>query len=91
MYRAFVTAIGKEKFLNIQEIKGTYDKRSWMFINYSAANCVLSYKVVDDELIKKYQKNFSSSKEFYAFIKENLKNKDLYGNGEKTVLKCIKD
>ena len=91
MYRAFMTTSDKENFLNIQEIRGAYEKRSWMFINYSVANCILSYNVVDDELIKKNQKNLSSSKEIYAFIKENLNNKNLYSNGEKTALKCIRD
>jgi hypothetical protein len=91
MYRAFVTTIDKEKFLNIQEIKGTYEKRAWMFINYSTANCILSYKIVDDEVIKKNRKNLSSSKELYAFIKENLENNNLYGNGGKTDLKCIRN
>lgn len=91
MLRAFVTFIGKEKILNIQEMKGAYEDRAWMFVNYSIANCTLSYRIVDDELIKKNQEKMSSSKEFYRFIKENLSNNSLYGNAEKTDLRCIKE
>ncbi len=91
MLRAFVTSIGKEKFLNIQEMKGTYEDRTWMFVNYSIANCTLSYRIVDDELIKKNQKNLSSSKKLYRFIKGNLSNNNLYGDEEKTDLKCVQE
>lgn len=90
MLRAFVTIIDKEKFLNIQEIKGIYEDREWSFVNYSISNCTLSYRIIDDELIEKNKKNISSSKELYTFIKENLANKNLY-DSEKTILKFIQE
>jgi hypothetical protein len=91
MFRAFLTTVDGEKFLNIQEIKGTYKDREWMFANYSVANCTLSYRIVDDEFIKKNNKIVASSKKPFEFIKENLTNKDLYGHEEKTTLQCIKE
>ncbi len=62
-----------------------------MFVNYSIANCILSYRIVDDELVKKNQKKLSSSKELHRFIKENLSNNNLYGNEEKTDLRCVQE
>ncbi len=61
-----------------------------MFVNYSIANCILSYRIVDDEL-KKNQKKLSSSKELNRFIKENLSNNSLFGNEEKTNLRCVQE
>jgi hypothetical protein len=51
-YRAFVSVVDGEKFLNIQEIKPTNDKRSWMFVNYSVANSELTIRIVEDKLFK---------------------------------------
>lgn len=86
--RGFVTLVGNEKFLNVQEIKGAYDDRKWVFANYSIKDCALSYRLVDDSLLKKKVKGGLSHKGLYDFIRKNVANKDIYGTT--TTLTCIK-
>jgi hypothetical protein len=35
LYRAFVSVVEGEKFLNVQQIKAPSEKRSWVFVNYA--------------------------------------------------------
>ncbi len=86
--RGFVTFVGDEKILNVQEIRGAYDDRRWMFANYSVKNCTLSYRLVDDSLLKEKAKDGLSQKELNDFVKKNLANKDIYD--KETTLSCIK-
>ncbi len=86
-YRGFVTSIGKEKFLNFQEIKASYEKRKWLFVNYTIDNDKFVMIVIEEDIFKK--KKFGTSKELYEFVKKNLENKDLYDKVDKIVLKRV--
>ena len=86
--RGFVTFIGDEKFLNVQEMREPYKDRKWMFANYSIQDCSFTYRLVDDSLLKDKAKGGLSQKKLYAFIKKNIANKEIYG--EPTTLTCVK-
>lgn len=86
--RGFVTFVGNEKFLNVQEMRVPYEDRKWMFANYSIKDCTLTYRLVNDSLLKDKAKGGLSQKELYAFIKKNVANKDIYD--EPTTLTCVK-
>jgi hypothetical protein len=73
--RAFVTVIKDEQFLNIQEIKESYDERDWFFVKYSVSGAFLMAWTVDDKL---FTKPLTSSRAFYRFVKQNLQNTALY-------------
>jgi hypothetical protein len=76
--RSFSTNINGHQFLNIQDINGSRGKkRKWEFINYSVSDTTLVLKVVSGDVFKK--KRFSSSKELFTFIQENVQNEALYG------------
>jgi len=76
--RGFVTSVGSEKFLNVQEVTGAYEGREWMFVNYTVKDCSLIYRVVSDSLLKDKTRGVSSQKKLYDFIKKNVENKELY-------------
>jgi hypothetical protein len=59
-----------------------------MFANYSIKDCTLTYRLVNDSLLKDKAKGGLSQKELYAFIKKNVANKDIYD--EPTTLTCVK-
>ena len=86
--RAFTTVIEGEKFLNVQEIKDDYDKRKWLFVNYTVSGGEMSFKTVEDEIFKNKVKD---SDELFALIKKNLKNKELYDNDDIEILKRVKE
>lgn len=86
--RAFTTVIDGEKFLNVQAIKDNYDKRTWMFVNYTVSGDVMSFNIVEDSIFKSKLKN---SDELFAFIKKNLKNKDMYDEDGLETLKRVKE
>jgi hypothetical protein len=85
MLRAFTTPIGKERFLNIQGIEEPYDKRKWVYLNYSVTKDTLTYRIVCDSFLKDRISKASTSKEIYQVIRENLSNKDLYDKEETTL------
>ncbi len=87
--RAFVTSIGDQKFLNVQEVKGPFKDRKWMFVNYSIEDCKLTYRLVEDSLLKDKAKGGVSQKKLYDFIMKNLANKELFD--EPTTLTCVKE
>ncbi len=88
LMKAFVTTIGDAQFLNIMEIgptsKGRKDK--WLFAKYSVLDDTLTVNAVEETLFKKSP---SSSNALNAFLKSNLKNKDLYKEDEELVLKRV--
>jgi hypothetical protein len=86
--RAFVTVIEDERFLNVQEIKETYDTRGWYLVHYALAGDTLTMRIVDDKL---FTKPFTSSRELSSFVKKNLRNKDLYGDDTPTVLQRVEE
>ncbi|MBW2039215.1 MAG: hypothetical protein JRI46_06415 [Deltaproteobacteria bacterium] len=82
IYRAFVTVIKDEKFLNVQKI-GMFkeSKESWTIVNYVLSGDTFKNRLVDDKLFKKLKKPITSSRALYRFVKQNLHNKDLYDGG----------
>jgi hypothetical protein len=84
--RAFVTIVKDEHFLNVQEIKGLLATRGWHLANYAIAGKTLSIRIVDDKLITK---PFISSRALYAFVKKNLRNKELYGDGSTMIFQRV--
>ena len=89
LFRAFVSPVGKEKFLNMQEIKGSYDSRRWMLVNYRRSECTLTCRIVEERLFKSVRKELTTSSGLRTFVERNLGNKDLYDAGEPTILTCM--
>jgi hypothetical protein len=87
-YRAFISVVDGEKFLNIQEIRPSNEKRSWMFVNYSVANSDLTIRIVEDKLFKD---KIASSPALNDFIRANIKNRDLYGSDGGSILKLVRE
>lgn len=88
LMRAFGTIIDGQTFLNVQEISNPGEKkRPWNFVNYSISEDKLIYKVVEEDLFEK--KSFTSPEALYRFIKENLKNKELYEQDDEQTLHRI--
>ena len=87
--RAFGTSIDGQTFLNVQIIDKPREKRRpWYLVHYILSENKLVYNVVEDDLFKK--KHFTSSKELYAFVKKNLKQKELYDqDDERTLTKIL--
>ena len=85
--RAFVTTIKDERFLNVQEIKDQPDKRGWWLVKYTISGDTLTAWTVDDKL---FTKPITSSRSLYRFVKKNLRNKELYGDAEPTVVRRVK-
>jgi hypothetical protein len=73
--RAFVTVVKDEQFLNLQEIKETYDTRGWYLAKYSLSGATLMAWTVDDKL---FTKPLTSTRALYRFVKQNLQNTALY-------------
>jgi hypothetical protein len=84
--RAFVTIVKDERFLNVQEIKGLPDARGWHLANYVISGETMSIRIVDDKLITK---PFTSSRALYAFVKKNLRNKELFGDGSAMIFQRV--
>jgi hypothetical protein len=87
-YRAFVSSIDGVKFLNLQTIKPTAEKKSWTLVSYAISNGELTIRIVEDKLIKE---KFSSSPALRGFVKANLKNKDLFGDDSSESIKLVKE
>jgi hypothetical protein len=86
--RAFVTLIKDERFLNVQEIKESPDKRGWYLVHYALSGATLTMWIVDDKL---FTKPFTSSRTLSSFVKKNLHNKDLYGDAPPMVLQRVEE
>ena len=86
--RAFITVIKGERFLNVQEVEDTPDERGWYLIHYVLSGDTLTMRIVDDKL---FTKSFTSSRALYSFVKENLNNKDLYGDDTPMILKRVEE
>lgn len=87
-YRAFVTDVGGEKFLNVQEIKASTKQQAWNFVNYHVAGDRLRVRIVEDKLFKA-TKAKQTTDSLYGFIGANIKNKDLYDENDDHVLKRV--
>lgn len=87
-YRAFSSVVDGEGFLNVQEISTSSKKRKWTFVNYAVAGDSLSVRIVEDRLFKG---KIHSSEALHAFVKNHLKNPNLYADNDKKVLKRAGD
>ena len=87
-YRAFLSVVDGEKFLNIQEIKPSNEERSWMFINYAVSNGELTIKIVEDKLFKD---KIASSTALNDFLRANVKNRELYSSDGGKVLRFVQE
>jgi hypothetical protein len=72
--RVFVTEIGKERFLNIQEL-GT-DGTAWYFARYAVEESRLVLHLIDDNLFE--ARSFASARERQEFIRAHLDDPLLY-------------
>jgi hypothetical protein len=86
LIRAFVTTIGKQRFLNLQDVSFVTKDRNWMFANYRIADDTLRIRVVDDKLLTRA---FGSSAALRRVLRKNLHRKELYQDEEGLVLKRI--
>ena len=84
LYRAFSSMVDGERFLNVQEISTSSKKRKWTFVNYAVAGDALTVRIVEDKLFKG---KIHSSGALHAFIRSHLKNRDLYADNDKKILK----
>jgi len=84
--RAFVTVIQDERFLNVQDIKESPDKRGWYLGKYTISADTLTAWTVDDKL---FTKPVTSSRALYSFVKKNLHDKALYGDDAPMVLQRV--
>jgi hypothetical protein len=86
LYRAFVSVVDGEKFLNAQEIKASSEKRSWAFVNYSIINGELRIRIVEEKLFKEKK---APSETPFQFLRKHLKDKDLYGEEPAQILRRV--
>jgi hypothetical protein len=86
-YRAFVTNINGEKFLNVQEIDQSENKRHWLFVNYSITSNRLTLRILEDTLMK--NEKIDTPQALSGFVGKNLKEKDLYGEDSEMVFERL--
>jgi hypothetical protein len=85
--RGFVTDIGGEKFLNLQDLKGGYTARKWIFARYATGNCSLTYRLVNDSVVTGGTDPEMSSGQLYELLKKTLESKHIYDDS--TTLTCV--
>ncbi|MCG2721128.1 MAG: hypothetical protein L6290_03805 [Thermodesulfovibrionales bacterium] len=86
-YRAFVTCLNGEKFLNVQEIEKSEDNRHWLFVNYSIRDNRLTLRILEDTLMK--NKKIDTPQALSRIIEKNLKNKDLYSENSEMLFERL--
>ena len=69
-FRAFVSTVDGEKFLNIRD-------EEWILVNYRVSGDLLQLRLVDDELFE--SRTFASPEDLRAFVRQNLADPRLYG------------
>jgi hypothetical protein len=83
LMRAFVTIIDGERFLNVQEVSSKPGKRAWYLANYRVSGDRLEWRIVEETL---FTKAFESSPDLHGFVKENLRNPELYSEDPKQTM-----
>lgn len=86
MMRGFGTAVDGENFLNLQEIKGAYGDRRWMFVRYTTGDCSLTFRVVNDSLVPAGGDKGLTSRHLFELVRKHLGNMKIYD--EPTTLTC---
>jgi len=84
--RGFATDVDGRKFLNLQEMRGAYEDRKWMFVSYTTGDCNLTFRVVNDSLVPSGGDQGLTSRQMFEAIRKNLGNKNIYD--EATSLTC---
>jgi hypothetical protein len=79
VFRLFVTPVGGEKFLNVQELRDDGEPQ-WYFARYRIVGDTLSLRLIDDALFG--SKTFSTPEALLGFVRANLADPRLYGNPE---------
>ena len=74
-YRLFVTTVGSQRFLNLQEL-GTSEP-GWFFARFDLEGDHLRLAIVDDTLFQ--NRSFASSAELAGFLRAHLSDPRLYG------------
>jgi len=87
--RGFVTDVDGRKFMNLQEMRGPYEDRKWMFVGYKTGECSLTFRVVNDSLAPAGTEKGPTSKQLFEALSKNLGNKNIY-DGE-TALTCVRE
>ena len=73
-FRAYIVRVGEVPFINVQNIEG--DERSFIFVRYSVGeDGVLTLRELSNDFVKS---EFETSEKLYDFIKNNLKEDQLY-------------
>ena len=76
-FRIFVTPVGEEKFLNVQELGGDSEEPQWYFARYRLVGTTLMLRLVDDTLFG--SKSFATREALQSFVLANLGDPRLYG------------
>jgi hypothetical protein len=85
-FRLFVTPIGQETFLNVQELRDDAQPQ-WYFARYRVSGDTLSIRLVDDALFG--SKSFPTREALQAFIRANLADPRLWGRPDDTTLDMV--
>jgi hypothetical protein len=76
-FRLFVTPVGEEKFLNVQEL-GADGEPQWYFARYRLEGDTLRLRLVDDTLFG--GKSFATREALQGFIRASLGDPRLFGD-----------
>jgi hypothetical protein len=79
LFRAFVTLIDGERFLNLQEL-GSESGPAWNFAHCEISADRMTLRLLDDLLFE--DRSFSSSDELREFVRRSLADPRLYGDPE---------
>jgi hypothetical protein len=77
VFRIFITRVGQQGFLNVQELRGDSDQPQWYFARYRFAGDALMVRLVDDTLFG--SKSFATPQALQSFVLANLEDPRLYG------------
>lgn len=80
VFRAFSTTVDGHTFLNVNELSAELTSTpNYIFVEYLLAGNELKFRIIEDKLPQKYYKD---SRAFRDFVKNNLNNRQLFGDYE---------
>jgi hypothetical protein len=86
VFRIFVTRVGQQGFLNVQELGGD-SRRQWYFGRYRFAGDALMVRLVDDTLFG--SKTFATTDALQGFVLANLGDPRLYGEPDDSTQEMV--
>lgn len=86
--RGFVTTVDGRKFLNLQEMKGAYGDRKWMFARYVTGPCSLTFSIVNDSLAPEGSEKSPTMNQMLELLRKRIGDGKIYD--EETTLACVK-